>query len=102
METKRRRFSGPEKVPILRRHLVEKTPVSDLCDEVGLHPNVFYQWQKKFFENGAAAFERRSNGETRKLQEKISAQQAKLAQKDEVIAEIMESHVRLKKSLGES
>ena len=102
MEKKRRKFSGPEKVAILRRHLVEKTPVSDLCDEVGLHPNVFYQWQKKFFENGAAAFERRSTGETRKLQEKISAQQAKLAQKDEVIAEIMESHVRLKKSLGES
>ena len=101
MEKKRRKFSGPEKVAILRRHLVEKTPVSDLCDEVGLHPNVFYQWQKKFFENGATAFERRSNGETRKLQEKISAQQAKLAQKDEVIAEIMESHVRLKKGLGE-
>ena len=102
MEKKRRKFSGPEKVAILRRHLVEKTPVSDLCDEVGLHPNVFYQWQKKFFENGAAAFERQGNGETRKFREKISTLESKLAQKDEVIAEIMESHVALKKSLGES
>jgi len=102
MEAKQRKFSGPERVAILRRHLVEKAPVSDLCDELGLHPNVFYQWQKKFFENGAAAFERRSNGETRKLQERISALQAKLAHKDSVIAEIMESHVALKKSLGES
>ena len=102
MERNGRRFSAPERVAILRRHLVEKTPVSDLCDEVGLNPNVFYQWQKKFFENGAAAFERQSNGETRKLQEKNSALQAKLAQKDSVIAEIMESHVALKKSLGES
>ena len=101
MEKKRRRFSGPEKVPILRRHLVEKTPVSDLCDELGLHPNVFYQWQKKFFENGATAFDRQNNGETRRLQEKISELQSKLAHKDEVIAEIMESHVALKKSLGE-
>ena len=102
METKRRRFSGPEKVSILRRHLVEKTPVSDLCDELGLHPNVFYQWQKKFFENGATAFDRQNNGETRRLQEKISELQSKLAHKDEVIAEIMESHVALKKNLGES
>lgn len=101
METKRRRFSGPEKVAILRRHFLEKTPVSDLCDELGLNPNVFYEWQRKFFENGAAAFERQGNGEVRKLQEKNSALQAKLAHKDEVIAEIMESHVALKKSLGE-
>jgi transposase-like protein len=102
MEKKRRTFTGAEKVSILRRHLLEKTPVSDLCDELGLRPNVFYRWQKEFFENGAAAFERRGNRETHKLEEKVSALQSKLAHKDEVIAEIMESHVRLKKSLGES
>jgi transposase len=63
---------------------------------------VFYRWQKMFFENGAAAFERREDGRTRKLENKVSALQAKLSQKDEVIAEIMASHVALKKSLGES
>ena len=44
---------------ILRRHLLEKEPISKLCDEVGLQPTVFYRWQKKFFENGAAAFEQK-------------------------------------------
>ena len=39
-ERKRRHFSGTEKVQILKRHLVEKTPISDLCDEFGLYPNV--------------------------------------------------------------
>ena len=40
---KRRRFSAQEKVVILRRHLLDKVPVSDLCDEYRLNPNVFYR-----------------------------------------------------------
>src|SRR5712692_1634755 len=54
MNKSRRHFSAPEKVAILRRHLLDKTPVSDLCDEVGIAPNLFYRWQKEFFENGHA------------------------------------------------
>ena len=100
MATARRRFTAAEKVRILRQHLLEKTPVSDVCDAQGLNPTMFYRWQKEFFENGEAAFQRRSNGQERKLQEQNAALRSKLAQKDEVIAEIMQSHVALKKSLG--
>ena len=46
MTKPRRRFSPEEKVRILRRHLLDKVPVSDLCDELGLSPNVFYSWQR--------------------------------------------------------
>lgn len=98
---KRRQFSPKEKLDILRRHLLEGTPVSDLCDEHDLNPNLFYRWQKQLFEQGAAAFERTSDARERKLEKKLSSLEQKLAKKDEVIAEIMESHVRLKKSLGE-
>jgi len=35
---------------------VGRVPISDLCDQLGLQPTVFYRWQKEFFENGAAAF----------------------------------------------
>ena len=101
MSGKRRKFSAVEKVRILRRHLVDKIPVSDLCDEYGLHPTLFYRWQKEFFENGAAAFERKNDTKGRRLEKENNALKAKLANKDEVIAEIMESHVALKKSLGE-
>lgn len=105
MSNKRKKFSAEEKVRILRFHLVEKRPISDVCDEIGLNPNVFYNWQKQFFENGSAAFEKagkgRNDSQTKKLQEKVDKLQAKLAHKDEVIAEIMASHVELKKSLGE-
>ena len=53
MKNKRKRFTAEEKVRLLRLHLIEKQPISDLCDQHGLNPNVFYRWQKQFFENGA-------------------------------------------------
>ena len=40
---------------ILRRRFLHKVPVSDLCVELGLSPNVFHSWQKASFENGAGA-----------------------------------------------
>ena len=60
MATKQGTFSGEEKVSILRRHLVDKVPVSNLCHEYGLNPAVFCRWHKEFSEDVAAAFERRT------------------------------------------
>lgn len=59
MKKQRNQYAPEEKVAILRRHLLEKEPMSKLCDEMGLQPTVFYRWQKEFFENGAAAFEQK-------------------------------------------
>ncbi len=98
---RRRNYTPEEKVRILRRHLIDRVPVSDLCDEFGLQPTVFYRWQKDFFEHGAAAFERQSKGKDREIQRRIEALQAKVRRKDEVLAELLEEHVALKKSLGE-
>ena len=55
-QRQRRNHSGEEKVKILRLHLLEHKPVSELCEEHGIHPTLFYKWQKEFFENGAAVF----------------------------------------------
>ena len=60
MKNKRKRFTAEEKVKILRLHLIEKQTVSDICDQQGLNPTVFYGWQKQFFEHGAAPILRRS------------------------------------------
>ena len=98
---KRKKYTVEQKVAILRRHLIEKVPVSDLCDEHGLQPTVFYRWQKEFFENGAAAFEKSNGNREKKIRERIEALEAKLRKKDEVLGELMEEHVALKKSLGE-
>src|SRR5476651_1526046 len=104
MNKQRRHFAGPEKVTILKRHLLDKVPISDLCDELGLYPNQVYGWLKEFFENGHAAFD---NGRKSKAVEdanlhKIERLEAKLQRKDSVLAELMEEHVLLKKVLGKA
>jgi transposase-like protein len=52
---KRRHFSPEDKIKILRIHLLEWRPISELCEEHGIHPTLFYQWQKTFLEDGASA-----------------------------------------------
>src|SRR5712671_515280 len=71
MRKERKHYTGEEKVAILRRHLLDKVPVSDLCDELGLQPTVFYRWQKEFFENGAAAFSGKSRPDHQAEQQRI-------------------------------
>jgi transposase len=99
----RRHFAGTEKVAILKRHLIDKVPISDLCDELGLYPNQLYGWLKEFFENGHAAFDngRKSKAVEGAQEQKIQQLEAKLVRKNEVLAELMEAHTELKKSLGE-
>lgn len=101
MSKHRKRFSPQEKIGLLRRHLVEKVPVSQVCEEVSIQPTQFYRWQQIFFENGAAAFERQSKPETSASEQRIAFLESKIRRKDEVLAELMEEHVALKKSLGE-
>ena len=102
--TARRQFSAQEKVQILRLHLLEHKPISEVCEQYQLNPTVFYRWQKDLFDHGTAAFDRAENGSAdhaaQKVQKEVVQLKAKLASKDEVIAEIMAEQVRLKKTLG--
>jgi transposase-like protein len=101
MKKERKHYTAEEKVAILRRHLVEQVPVSELCDKLGLQPTVFYRWQKEFFENGAAAFQQKRPTNHSADQERITYLEKKIQTKDEVLAELMAEHVALKKTLGE-
>lgn len=103
MNKQRRHFADPEKVAILKRHLIDKVPVSDLCDELDLYPNQLYDWLKKFFENGHLAF---ANGRKAKAvedaqQAKIQQLEAKVTRKNEVMAELMEALTLEKKRNGD-
>lgn len=101
---RRRSFTPEQKAAILRRHLVDKVPVSDLCDEYKLQPSVFYGWQQKLFENIETAVttgDRRRDSTQRRLERENEQLRAKLAKKDEVIAEVAAEMVGLKKELGE-
>jgi transposase len=103
MKKSRRHFAAAEKVAILKRHLLEKVAVSDLCNEMDISPTLFYSWLKTFFENGHAAFDngRKTKSVENAKDKKIEQLEAKLHRKNEVVAELLEEHTLLKKELGE-
>ena len=97
----RNNYTPEEKVAILKRHLLEHEQVSKICDELNLQPTIFYRWQQEFFENGAKVFQKNGDYRQKRNEEKLKALEKKLQDKNEVLAELMADHVRLKKSLGE-
>ncbi len=106
MTKKTRRHHTPDqKIILLRRHHLEKVPVSEVCEGAALQPSVFYGWQKHLFEHGSAAFgESRKPVESSREAELLAENErlkARLARKDEVIAEVTEELIRTKKSVGE-
>ena len=109
MSQTRKSVAAAEKLAILKRYLVEKTPISQLCEELDLQPSQIYYWQAQLFEQGAAAFERKAGRQKAdpkdrriaQLEHQVAQKEAKLVQKNEVIAELMEDNVRSKKANGE-
>lgn len=104
MTRSRRTFSPEEKAATVKRYLVDKTPVSNLCDELGLQPTQVYQWQKQLLENAHLAFTNttRPMQKERAKDKEIEALKAKIQLKNEVVAELLQEHVQLKKARGES
>ena len=103
MPRKRRHFTAEQKATILRRHVVDKVPVSDLCDEYKVQPSVVYGWLQQLFERAPKVFEIDPGAPSREkqLEKKVEALEQRLAKKDGVIAEISAEYVQLKKELGE-
>lgn len=100
MAKQHRRFEPADKIRILREHLLEARPLSEVCDKYSIAPTQFYQWQKIFFENGAAAFAPPKIGREYELENTVKQLTKKLAHKDEVIAELVEHNIDLKKKHG--
>ena len=94
-------FPAEEKVAIIRRHLIDQVPVAQLCDELDLQPSLYYLWQKQLFEQGALVFARSDKRVEAAKDRKIGQLEEKIQKKNEVVAELMEEHVQLKKELGE-
>ncbi len=97
---KRKQYQAAEKVSIIRKHLIEKQSVADLCDEYGMAPSIYYRWQTQFFAGGESAFATTKKTAVTRLQQEVQQLEEKLARKDEVLGEVMEEYVTLKKSVG--
>ena len=104
MSKQRRQFTAEQKAVIVRRHLADKKPVSDLADEYGVQPGQIHTWVHQVLAQAERAFDRGAGSRKTQAsqdQRKISHLQEKLNTKNEVIAELMQEHVQLKKGLGE-
>ena len=99
-----RSFGAAQKSPILKRHHIDKVPVSKVCEEAKIQPSQFYLWQRQAFEGLEVMLDSRREKpgtKERRLKEENERLKAKLARKDHVIAVISEDHIALKKELGE-
>jgi transposase-like protein len=107
MSQERRRHAAELKAQIVRRHLAGKEPVSKLAEELGVQPSQIHGWVNVVLAQAEHAFERSAgNGRSERAavkakDQRIELLQAKLVQKNEVIAELMEANVLAKKELGE-
>ena len=98
----RKRYTSEEKVIILKEHLLEKKVISDLCDKYNIHPSLFYRWQNDLFSKGAYAMDNGRKREESEQKKKILELEAKITIKNEVLSELMEEHIKLKKKNGEN
>ena len=98
--SKRRRFSPSEKTKAVKKCLVEKRPVSEVCEEEGIKPTHYYTWQKQLFENGEQAFTPDNSRREKSLEKKIQELEAQLVEKDQVIGDIMTDFCAFKKKLN--
>lgn len=94
------RYTSEEKTIILREHLEQHIPISELAEKYGLHPNAIYTWKKQMFESTPDNLSK-SHKKTEKKQveaeRRIAELEALLAKREALIAELVEDNINLKK-----
>jgi transposase-like protein len=103
---RQRRHHAPAlKAEVLRKLLQDKVPLSTLCAEYDLQPTLVYTWLNALYDNLEAAVDLKAGPKASRregeLEQRVKYLEARVAKKDEVIAEISQEYVQLKKELGE-
>ena len=94
MSKPRRRHTAEQKAELLRQHVAEKKPVSEVCNEAEIQPSLFYTWQRELLAGAHTVFStRRAPSRENELEAKISRLEARVARKDQIIAEVTEEYV---------
>jgi transposase-like protein len=79
-----RRFSDVQKTKAVLPHVQDGVPVSHVYENLGIHPNQYYDWQKQAFSSLPQVFSRDAIMQERSHQLKVDNLKAKLSKKDEV------------------
>jgi transposase len=98
----RRTFSSKEKTNLLKEHFVGGKKISEICEEHTIEPRLFYKWKEEFFLLAEEVFDRSSSKPKKELEleNRVGELDKKLTRKNEVLSELMEEHLTLKKKLG--
>lgn len=98
----RKRYSAEQKVKIVREHLVNRVPVSELAERYGIHPNLIHKWQKLLFEGATEIFDTKRGPEakpTAAQQARERRLESRLQERESLISDLLLDNVRLKKSI---
>lgn len=103
MTRKRRSFSAADKAAAVRKHLVDKIPVSQIADQMKVQPTLVHNWVNAVMNQAERAFEtpRANKAGKAKTDRTVTVLREKLIAKNEVISELMEENIRSKKDNGE-
>jgi transposase len=103
MSKKNKSWSSEDKLAILKEHFIEGKSVADICEAKGLAPSLFYTWREALFKPKATADEKRNQRKEqlkiKALEDRLAKSEAKIALKNEVIADLLEAHTKVKKTL---
>jgi transposase-like protein len=105
--SQRRHLSAEQKAIILREHLDNNIPISELAEKYQVHINLIHRWKKQLFE-GAAGLLTNKSGKKKKSPstadlKKIAILEDKLKKRNEAISILLQENIEIKKNLnGES
>jgi len=94
------KYTPESKANAVIRHLQDAVPVSQICQELGVKPTLYYRWQKDFLSSAVSFFQHGTDKAQRQHDSRIFELQGKLSQTDDVISELMEAYARVKKKMG--
>jgi transposase len=76
----RRRFSDVQKTKAVLAHVQDGVPVSQVCEDLGVHPNQYYDCQKQAFSGLPHVFSRDTIRQELSHQREVDNLKAKLSQ----------------------
>jgi transposase-like protein len=95
---KRKRYTAEEKIKVLRELQEDGLTISQIAEKYEIHPNCIFKWRKQHLEMGVQSFKTTRKDITNKAKDrKIASLEDKIKHKDEVIAELAEELLALKK-----
>jgi transposase-like protein len=94
----RKRYSSQEKVSILREHFEQNVSVAEICEKFRIPPHQFHRWTKEFFERATGVFT--TKGPDKTTEKRVHQLEHQLAERNAVIAELLQENLKLKKNPG--